>query len=111
MYTKIFANVKNLLFHLDVGHAQVAGAGKNLTEDFLFHFKDRLAHVHFSDNKGNNDDHLPIGVGVVDWEDAIMQLKKVGYDKAITLEIFVKDRYYLLYSKDKIRLLWNSISI
>jgi len=105
----IFNKVKNLLFHLDVGHAQVAGKEENLTKEFLTYFRNKLAHVHFSDNKGVNDDHLPIGAGIIDWKDIIMQLRKIGYDKTITLEVFVKDRSYLLYSKEKIRQLWNSI--
>lgn len=104
----IFEKVKNILFHLDVGHAQVAGGVKNLTKEFLLHFKDKLAHIHFSDNKGNNDDHLPIGAGIIDWEYIIMQLKKIDYDKTITLEVFVKDSHYLLYSREKIRRLWTN---
>ena len=99
----IFNKVENLLFHLDVGHAQVAGRENNLTKEFLMKFKGKLAHVHFSDNKGNNDDHLPIEAGIIDWKDIIKQLKKIGYNKTITLEIFVKDRHYLLYSREKIR--------
>lgn len=103
----IFDKVKNLLFLLDVGHAQVAGNGRNLTKEFLVCFKDKLAHVHLSDNKGNNDDHFPIGAGIIDWEDIIRQLKKVGYDKTITLEVFVEDESYLLYSKEKFGQLWS----
>lgn len=106
----IFSAVKGLLFHLDVGHAQVSGGVKNLTKEFLLYFNDKLAHVHFSDNKGKNDDHLPIGSGIIDWEDAIRQLKRNNYNKTITLEIFVEDRSYLLYSKEKIRQLWNSVN-
>ena len=105
----IFSQVKNLLFHLDVGHAQVAGKEENLTKEFLTHFRNKLAHIHFSDNKGLNDDHLPIGAGIIDWKDIIMQLRKIGYDKTITLEVFVKDRSYLLYSKEKTKQLWNSL--
>lgn len=103
----IFNEVKNLYFMLDVGHAQVAGGTTNLTREFLFHFGDKLAHVHFSDNKGANDDHLPIGAGIIDWEDIMKQLKKNNHVKTVTLEIFVKDRFYLLYSKEKIRKLWE----
>lgn len=67
-----------------------------------------ITFVHFSDNKGINDDHLPIGAGIIDRENIIKQLKKIHYNKTITLEVWGKDRYYLLYSKDKIRKLWNS---
>lgn len=104
----IFAQVRDLYFHLDVGHAQVAGKGKNLTKDFLKYYKDKLAHVHFSDNKGSSDDHLPIGSGAIDWKDVIKLLDKIGYDKTITLEVFTQDVNYLLYSKEIIRKLWNS---
>lgn len=104
----IFNEVKNLYLLLDVGHAQVAGGAKNLTKEFLLHFGDKLAHVHFSDNKGTSDDHLPIGAGIIDWEDIIKQLKKNNYVKTVTLEIFVKDRSYLLYSKEKIRQIWEN---
>lgn len=107
----IFNEVKNLYFLLDVGHAQVAGNAKNLTKEFLLHFGDKLAHVHFSDNKGTSDDHLPIDAGVIDWVDIIKQLKKNNYVKTVTLEIFVKDRSYLLYSKEKIRRLWGNNNI
>lgn len=104
----IFSKVEGLLFHLDVGHAQVSGGGKNLTKKFLSRFNDKLAHVHFSDNKGKNDDHLPIGTGIIDWEDVIRQLKINHYDKTITLEVFTNDRSYLLSSREKIRRLWDS---
>ena len=107
---QIFDKVKNLFFHLDVGHAQVAGRDNNLTKEFLAYFKSKLAHVHFSDNKGSNDDHLPIGAGIIDWEDIIRQLKEIGYNKTITLEVFTRDSHYLLYSKEKIEKLWNRIS-
>jgi len=107
----IFRNVENLLFHLDVGHAQVAGGMKNLTREFLKLFRNKLAHIHFSDNKGKSDDHLPIGAGIVDWEDIIRQLKKIHYDKTITLEVFVKDQSYVCYSKEKIRHLWDTVTI
>lgn len=106
----IFEQVDGLCFHLDVGHAQVAGEGENLTERFLSLFGERLAHVHFSDNKGKDDDHLPIGAGIIDWEDIVRQLKSLGYEGTITLEVFVKDRDYLLLSKEKIRKLWSSVS-
>lgn len=105
----IFNKVEGVLFHLDIGHVQVAGGGENLSKEFLLKLKGKLAHVHISDNKGNNDDHLPIGAGIVDWDTSIRQLKKIGYDKTITLEIFVKERHYLLYSREKIKKLWNRI--
>lgn len=103
----IFAGVRELLFHLDVGHAQVAGGEQNLTDKFLDRFGDKLAHVHFSDNKGKFDDHLPLGAGIIDWSSIVSRLKELKYDGMITLEIWSKDRHYLLYSRDQLKKLWN----
>jgi len=50
---------------LDVGHANI-GQKKNLVESFFKGFSGKIVHLHLSDNKGKDDDHLPIGVGYVD---------------------------------------------
>lgn len=104
----IFSALPKLNFHLDVGHANVAGQGKNLTEQFLKNFGKKLLHVHFSDNKGLMDDHLPLGAGKIDWKEVIELLKSRNYDDTITLEIFIKNRDLLIYSKDYLRKLWTS---
>src|SRR5262249_34173632 len=58
---KLFEAAPNLGLHLDVGHANL-GYPRNATEQFLDAFANRLLHVHFSDNKGDVDAHLPMGV-------------------------------------------------
>ena len=94
-------------FHLDVGHANL-NTQKNKTPEFLANFYDRLEHVHLSDNRsGNADLHLPLGAGLVPWDKMIGELKKYGYDGTITLEVFSRDRRYLLASRDKLLELWN----
>lgn len=92
-------------FHLDVGHAHV---GKLNLEKLLQRLGPRLVHVHFSDNRGRTDDHLPLGVGTIDWPTTIRQLKQSGYDDTITLEVFSSDRSYLLMSAQKVREWWQS---
>lgn len=91
-------------FHLDVGHAHVGGIK---LEAILAAFGTRLAHVHLSDNRGRSDDHLPLGVGTIDWPRAIRLLKQGGYDDTITLEVFSADRDYLLLSAQKVRQWWD----
>ena len=94
-------------FHLDVGHANL-NADRNRTEEFLQAFRDRLAHVHLSDNFGGKEDlHLPLGAGTIDWRKVVPMLKSSGYDKTITLEVFSMDRRYLLFSRDKLREIWK----
>ncbi len=37
------------------------------------------------------DDHMPLGVGTVDWKKAVRLLKASGYDSTITLVVFCND--------------------
>ncbi|NJP05604.1 MAG: sugar phosphate isomerase/epimerase [Chloroflexaceae bacterium] len=95
---------ERLGFHLDVGHANIGG---HRLEGLLQAFGSRLAHVHLSDNRGRNDDHIPLGTGSIDWPRAIRLIRKTGYDHTITLEVFSADRDYLLLSAQKVRTWWQ----
>lgn len=104
---RLFAEVPDIGFHLDVGHANL-DTEKNRTEELLEHFHGNLEHVHFSDNKGGTSDlHLPLGAGLIPWEKMVSLLKRYGYDDTITLEVFSRDRRYLLASRDKLQELWG----
>ncbi|KPK87332.1 MAG: hypothetical protein AMJ94_17230, partial [Deltaproteobacteria bacterium SM23_61] len=93
---EVLERMPGLGFHLDVGHANL-NVEKNRTEEFLDSFRDRLVHVHVSDNFGKKEDlHLPLGAGTIPWKKIISRLKKSGYDGTITLEVFSPDRRYLL---------------
>jgi sugar phosphate isomerase/epimerase len=101
------ARIPRLGFQLDVGHANL-NVEKNRTEEFLTAFRDRLAHVHLSDNFGKSEDlHLPLRAGTIPWPKMIGLLKKSGYDGTITLEVFSVDRRYLILSRDILRQLWG----
>jgi sugar phosphate isomerase/epimerase len=105
---EVLERMPGLGFHLDVGHANL-NVEKNRTEEFLEAFRDRLAHVHVSDNFGKKEDlHLPLGAGTIPWKKIVSRLKKSGYDGTVTLEVFSPDRRYLLFSRDKLRELWES---
>jgi sugar phosphate isomerase/epimerase len=96
--------VPALGFHLDVGHAFIR---RNRFRQLLTAFKEKLLHVHLSDNRLRADDHMPIGAGSIAWEDVIKNIKKSGYDSTITLEVFSSDLRYVLGSRDKVVSLWN----
>lgn len=105
-YTRIenaLAADSRLGFHLDVGHAAVAGLK---LDELLARTKGRLCHVHFSDNRGASDDHMPIGAGTIDWDRTIRLLQEYGYDEKITLEVFSSDRRMVVASAEKVRELW-----
>jgi sugar phosphate isomerase/epimerase len=105
VFERIFSKIPDMKMHLDVGHCNV-NQEKNLTEGFFSKLSDKIVHLHFSDNKGTHDDHLPLGCGNIDWKHIIKIIKKYCYDKTITLEIFSPHRDYLLFSRDKLGKWW-----
>ena len=54
---------------------------------------------------------MPLGVGSIDWGEAVSALKSIGYDGTITLEVFCNDRavlfQYLEISRKLVLNLWN----
>ena len=103
----LFDAAKDVGFHLDVGHANL-NTEKNRTPEFLASFRDRLEHVHLSDNRGGTADlHLPLGAGLIPWKRIIPALRKSKYDGTVTLEVFSRDKRYLLASREKLLELWT----
>ena len=67
---RLFAEIPDLRFHLDVGHAHLE-TPLHGTAEFLRRYHGRLSHVHFSDNCGGTADlHLPILCGNIPWKAA-----------------------------------------
>ncbi len=107
-YRRLLEEVPGLQIHLDIGHTNL---GTDDGQTFCRYLGNRIAHVHFSDNRSAYDDHMPLGVGSVNWREAVSALKSIGYDGTITLEVFCDDRtvlfQYLDVSKKFVLELWN----
>ena len=88
-----------ILCHLDIGHCNLHGRDP---ATMIRQFAERLHHLHIHDNNGLADLHLPVGAGIIDWAAVSEALREVGYDRTATVEVFSKDRDYLLLSKRKI---------
>lgn len=101
----IFDQVERLGFHLDVAHASI---GRDYTRQLLSTFKDRLMHIHLSDNRLREDDHMPLGAGNIRWEQVISAIKAIGYDSTFTLEVFSPDRRYVIASRQMFLELWRA---
>ncbi|NLB35386.1 MAG: sugar phosphate isomerase/epimerase [Elusimicrobia bacterium] len=106
-FERLLEGLDDVMVHVDVGHCNI-NTPKNLTEDFFKTFGDRIVHVHFSDNTGHRDSHLPLGTGNIDWKKIVSILRKYNYDSTITLEVFSQDREYLLLSKRFLENILNS---
>jgi len=67
---------------LDVAHANL----NRQIQDFLKQFSKKIVHMHVSDNNGDNDLHLGIGYGSIDWENVAKLVKKAEYGNLIMIE-------------------------
>ncbi len=83
-FTKFYKETRlnNVGIVLDVGHANL----EKQTEQFLRKLPDKIVHIHVSDNTGENDQHLGIGHGKINWQQFAATLREIAYDKRIMVE-------------------------
>lgn len=67
---------------LDVAHANL----NSQIQDFMKQFREKIVHMHVSDNDGANDLHLGIGYGSIDWESLAKTVRDAEYSDLIVLE-------------------------
>ncbi len=94
----VFKKFKDLKYTFDIGHANLLlhnGSEKSAEEkidNLLRSFPKKLEHIHIHDNYGGSkeidDKHMPIGTGNIDFVKFFTELKKMKYNKTITLEIY-----------------------
>jgi len=75
-------SLNNIGIVLDVGHANLEAQ----TESFLRKLPDKIVHIHVSDNTGENDQHLGIGYGKINWQRFAETLREIAYDKKVMVE-------------------------
>jgi sugar phosphate isomerase/epimerase len=68
---------------LDYGHANLMGDLAEAIETVSGH----LLTTHVHDNRGTRDDHLVPFSGSIDWDAAIMETQKIGYDGVLMFEV------------------------
>ena len=66
----------------DIGHANI----NEQIEDFFEQFPTKIVHIHAHDNHGENDEHLGVGFGTVDWNKVANLLRIISYDGIIIVE-------------------------
>lgn len=80
-YDEVGLDVKMVL---DVAHSHLRGE----TEEFLRRFRDRIGHIHVSDNHGRMDEHLQLGEGSIDWEETMATVKASRFEGWVVVESF-----------------------
>jgi len=68
----------------DIGHWALFGSQP--LDAWLRRLGDRLYHLHLHDNRGRNDDHLPLGQGKIDFTPLWAHLRTLGRQPTMTLE-------------------------
>lgn len=89
-------NLPNVKALLDVGHSNRVGID---SKDFIKELGKDLCHVHFSDNDGTCDLHLPLGTSNINFENILFNLSEDGYKGAVIVEIGFKDEKEYIDSK------------
>jgi sugar phosphate isomerase/epimerase len=74
--------LNNIGIVLDVGHANLEGQ----IESFLRNMPHKIVHMHVSDNMGENDQHLGVGYGKINWQWFAEALREIAYDKTVMVE-------------------------
>ncbi len=74
---------------LDTGHANIAEG----VMEYVLHFHNKLCCIHYHDNNGFNDEHLPVGMGSVPWAEFARQLSAINFDGPIISECRQIDAY------------------
>ena len=74
---------------LDSGHAHMSGIEPS---DMVRGLAPYLREVHFHDNFGEYDKHLPVGTGTINWLEVVHALDETAYDRPITFEMASSDR-------------------
>ena len=109
-HEKIFAAVDSpsLKFCLDLAHLKVFSPDSTL-DMWLSAAGNRLGELHLHDNHGKNDDHLPMGEGICDFDRLFSWLEKKEKCPVLTLE--AHDEHAVFPSIEALGHLLNKYSI
>lgn len=74
---------------LDTGHALTSGYDAADQATFIEQYGDNLSHIHLNDTRDTTDDeHLPVGLGTIDFERIVATLQRTDWTGTATHEIW-----------------------
>ena len=83
----------------DTSHARLAGFSATESAAFLDRHHEHVSHVHLSDNRGASDEHLPVGLGTIDFETVLAPFLDGEWSGTMTHEVGTTNRAYIETSK------------
>ena len=75
----------------DTSHALLAGMDEAEMAEFCRAHADRIGHLHLVDTRGGDDEHLPVGMGNIDFGTVLAALADEDWSGTATLEIGTED--------------------
>ncbi|GAA0650963.1 sugar phosphate isomerase/epimerase family protein [Salarchaeum japonicum] len=75
----------------DTSHAHLAGVSADEMGAFLRAHGERVHHLHLVDTRGDADEHLPVGMGRLDFDPVFDALRETEWAGTATLEIGTSD--------------------
>lgn len=75
----------------DTSHALLAGMDEPEMADFCRTHADRIGHLHLVDTRGGDDEHLPVGMGRIEFATVFEALRDVAWSGTATLEVGTED--------------------
>lgn len=94
-FKKLFEDVKKdsqngeyFVVCIDTGHTNtVVRFGNSTVGDTIRMFGNNVSCLHLHDNDGLTDQHLPLFMGNIDWDDTFAALEEIGYMGVYNLEV------------------------
>ena len=86
----------------DTSHALLARMNETEMAEFCREHADRIAHLHLVDTRGGDDEHLPVGMGRIDFSTVFAGLADAEWSGTATLEIGTEDYDTIALGKDHV---------
>lgn len=92
----------------DTSHALLAGMDGTEMGEFCRTHAERIGHLHLVDTRNDRDEHLPVGMGRLDFEPVFAGLADADWSGTATLEIATLDYETIALGKRHVERLGNS---
>lgn len=86
----------------DTSHALLAGMAEPAMAAFCREHAARIDHLHLVDTRGEDDEHLPVGTGDVDFPTILSGLAEAGWTGTATLEVGTDDYATIAVGRDNL---------
>jgi sugar phosphate isomerase/epimerase len=90
-FPELLARYPDASMTFDTSHALLSGMDEPAMAAFCREHADRVGHLHLVDTRGGDDEHLPVGMGRIDFATVLAGLAGAGWSGTATLEVGTDD--------------------